>query len=84
MIEIKPKVLQLKFNDEICEVKHPTVKQHMEFSKKHETVKDDVEKSIECIFDFLTSLGLKEELKDVLQMEHLNAILKEIGGEAKK
>ena len=84
MLELKSKVLKLKFNDEICEVKHPTVKQHMEFSKKHSEVENDVEKSIDCIFDFLVSLGLDEKLKDSLEMEHLNLILKELGGEVKK
>jgi alcohol dehydrogenase class IV len=84
MLELKSKVLKLKFNDKVCEVKHPTVKEHMAFSKEHEKAKDDVEKSIDCIFDFLVSLGLDKELKDALQMEHLNMILEEIGGGAKK
>jgi hypothetical protein len=84
MLELKSKILKLKFDGIECDVKHPTVKQHMEFSKKHEKVKDNVEKSIDCIFDFLVGLGLKEDFKDFLQMDHLNMILNEIGGNAKK
>jgi arginine repressor len=84
MLELKNKILKIKFNDEICEVKHPTVKQHMEFSVAHDKVKDDTVKSVECMMNFLVTQGLSENIASMLEPEHLNEILTTIGGGKKK
>jgi hypothetical protein len=84
MLELKTKVLKLKFNESECDVKYPTVKQNIEFTKKHKSVENDPAKAVECVLEFLTGLGLSPDIADSLENDHLNAILETIGGVKKK
>lgn len=84
MLQLKSKVLKLKFDELECEIKYPTVKQNLEFTKQHKAVESDGVKSIECVLNFLIGLGLNAEIADKLENEHLNSILETIGGVKKK
>jgi len=84
MLELKSRVLEIKFNDTVCSIKYPTVRQHIAFTNEYEKVEKDAVKSIECIIDFLVKQGLNQELAELLESEHLNTILLKIGGGEKK
>lgn len=74
MLELNNNVLKLKFNGEVFEIKHPTIKQFEIFSKKL-IVGDKSE--VEIIKEFLIDLGLNSSVVEDFELTHLNAIIEE-------
>lgn len=74
MLEIKSRVLQFKFNDEVQELSYPTVKQLMAYTKQFAGAEDKVK----LICEFLVSLGLDQTVCDSLEMPNLEMIIGEL------
>lgn len=80
MLEFKSKVLRFKFDDEIHELRYPTVKEIREMQKLQKEESDEVN----VIESMLNKLGMKEGLFDKLEVDHVEAIVGSLVNEKKK
>lgn len=69
-MEIKKRVLALKFDGNDYSVKYPSVKQLKELSVKREGETD-----LDMTFRFLSELGLPQEVAEEMESEHINEII---------
>ena len=74
MLELNSTKLEIKFNGEVNNLTFPTVKQMREYAKNYEESDD----KIEVITKFLIGLGLKKDVCDLLEFNHLEKILEEL------
>lgn len=79
MLEFTKRELEFKLDEDIYRLKFPNVKQMAKFSKEH-SEKDD---KFEVIIDFLNDLGLKKEVSEEMEVEHLTTIIKALTEEKK-
>lgn len=76
-MEIKRKVLKLKFDGREFEIKFPSVKQLKELQKK------DGEDDLEMTLRFLSELGLPKEASEQMEPDHIKEIVDHITGQKK-
>jgi len=78
-MEFKKRVLKVKVYGEEIELTYPTVGQFKSFQKKL-----DGDVTLDDMIDFLEMLGMKKEITESLEPEHLNLIIQELTGSEKK
>lgn len=71
MLEFARKELKFKLDDTVYNLKYPNVKQINEYSKNHEKSDDKFETTL----DFLVDLGLKKDVSENMEIDHLTAII---------
>lgn len=71
MLELHKKVLKVKYDGQVLELQYPKVKQ---VDKLQGRMKKEGE-SVELILDFLEELGLKREISEDMQADHVEAIV---------
>ena len=74
---LNTRVLPVKFNDTIYNLKFPTVKQLKVFNHKR---KDD---GIDAVADLLVECGLPEKITDELETDHIKALIERLTSEGK-
>jgi ribosomal protein L5 len=72
MLELNSKTLDLKFNDKIYKLKYPTVKELKGFKR----AKDGEE--FDSVVKMFVNAGLPEAICDSLEIDHVEAIIKEL------
>ena len=82
-MELKKRVLNIKFEDREIVVRFPTVSQQMEFSKRYDDAKDNPMEAVNLIIGFLCSLGMPEEVAGQLESDHLSDILEAFNAKKK-
>jgi len=82
-VELKRRVLNIKFEDKEIVVKFPTVSQQMEFSKQYDDAKNEPMEAVNLIIGFLCSLGMPEEVAGQLESDHLSEILEAFNAKKK-
>lgn len=82
-MELKKRVLNIKFDGQDVIVKFPTVAQQMEFSKKYEDLKEQPLEAVNCIIGFLCQLGMPEHVAGELESDHLTEILEAFNAKKK-
>ena len=78
MMEFKRKEFIFKLDGNAYNVKHPTVKQVQEFQKDTEGKKES--DSLGATIQFLSGLGLPEEIAYGMEPEHLKIVVDNISG----
>lgn len=71
MLELKKKVLKIKYDGQEIELQYPKVRQVDMLQKR---IKEEGE-SVDMIIDFLEGLGLKREISEDMQADHVEAIV---------
>lgn len=79
-MEFKSRVLKFSFNGEMCSLNYPTVIKMKMYTDSLNGSSD----SITPTLDFLVSLGLKKEIAEQLELEHLNKIIETLTDDKKK
>jgi hypothetical protein len=72
MLELNSKTLDLKFNDKVYKLKYPTVKELRGFKK----AKDGDE--FDTVISMFINAGLPEKICESLEIDHIEAIIKEL------
>ncbi len=76
MLDFSRRELVFKFDGEEQTVRFPSVKDLAKYQEEY--AKAEEGKQGQLIIDFLVSLGLKQEVADLLEIEACTAILKEL------
>jgi NAD(P)H-hydrate repair Nnr-like enzyme with NAD(P)H-hydrate epimerase domain len=79
-MEFKRKKFSFKLDGESYEFGFPNVKQFSEYQKKLEKGKG---KELDLIVDFLEGLGLKREVTESMEADHLVQIVDVLSGQKK-
>lgn len=74
-MELKKTVLKFKFEDEDVMLRYPTVMHVRNYSSNVKNAKDDDNKIMDIMLDFLVELGLPDKFKSELEMGHIETIM---------
>lgn len=74
MMDFKSRVLRFKFNDETHELRFPKVKE----IKKLQELQKKSGNEMEVLESMLMDLGMKKDLFDDLEVDHLNSIVESL------
>ena len=80
MHELKRRKLEIKLDGKLTEMRFPSVKEVKEFAEGEKKAKDKLDYAL----IFFEKLGLKKEISEGLELEHLTFITEEILGLKKK
>lgn len=81
-LKLEKKILDLHFDGKQYEVKFPSAGGVSQFEDLFNEASSNKEK-LDCICDFLDSLGLPKEVSTQLDMENLNKVVETLGGRKK-
>lgn len=76
-MDLSSTTLSLKWNGDEFKLKHPSVKQHMLYTKDLEKSKG---KEVECLIKFLEGLGLPTEVSYEMELGHLQQVVGALTG----
>lgn len=79
-MEIKKRVLSIKYGGQSYEIVYPTVKILKQYQDVFKNIGEDSSKAVEKTQDFLEVLGLPKEISDEFEVVDLVAITNEISG----
>lgn len=82
-MEIKKRVLNLKYEGQQYSVAFPSVKDLKKYQSQFEKSKDDDVKAIEKSQEFLSELGLPMDISDQMEINDLKEIIEHISGQKK-
>ena len=76
-MDLASTTLALKWNGAEYSLKHPSVKQHMLYTKDLEKSKG---KEVECLISFLEGLGLPKNVSYEMELGHLQKVIGALTG----
>ena len=79
MLEFIRRELKFKLDDVEYNLKFPSVKQISLYSKEY----DESDDKFICVINFLANLGLKSEISEGMEMNHLTQIVEALTQEKK-
>lgn len=76
-MDLSSSKLSLKWNGDEYSLKHPSVRQHMLYTKDLEKSKG---KEVECLIKFLEGLGLPKDVSYEMELGHLQKVVGALTG----
>ena len=76
-MDLSSSTLALKWNGDEYNLKHPSVKKHIAYTKSLQKNKG---KEVECLIDFLEGLGLPKEVSYEMEFSHLQQVVGALTG----
>lgn len=80
LVELKKKNYEFKYDGELIKLKAPSV---LDVEFLQEEMKKNGE-SISVVLGFLEKIGLKKEISQEMEVEHINLIVETVVGEKKR
>lgn len=83
-MELKRTELKVNIYGQDCVLRFPVMREFREFSRKAEAAKDDDVKALDMTKEFLCSLGMKADIFEELEPDHMKQILDAVTVKQKK